>query len=243
MDEAAIIEMYDIERTHWWYRARRMIILHLLHRFLPAREGLRVLDLGCGTGAMLAELERFTDAYGMDGSEEAVALARRRTGAHLFRGLVPDDVPALPGPFDCILMLDLLEHVEDDEQALVVAERQLVAGGTLVLTVPAYQWLYSPRDAYFGHLRRYSREGLKTLLAPRRLEVEYLSFFNTFLFAPVALERVLSRLSHRPPSSDMRLPPAPVNRALEAVFASERFLIPRMTLPFGISLVAVCRRT
>ena len=241
MEDYLYREMYELEATHWWFRARRRIVLSLVHRYLAGTDGPRFLDLGCGTGAMLGELECLGEAVGTDASPDALSYASGHTGARLVEGRVPEDLGKFEGRFDCVLMLDLLEHLDADLESVKAASRLLAPGGILVVTVPAYQWLYAPRDEKHHHRRRYSRGQLRLLLDATGLKVELLSYYNTFLFPPAAAVRLLSRYRSQGAGGDLSVPPAPLNRALEALFASERFILPYMSLPFGLSVISVAR--
>ena len=240
MEKYLYQEMHELEAHHWWFRAKRRVVLSLINRYLDRRAP-RFLDLGCGTGSMLSELEAAGDAVGMDSSPDAISYASRHTGARLLEGTVPGDLVRIRDDFDCVLMLDLLEHLDDDLGSVKAASRLLSPGGILVITVPAYQWLYAPRDQEHHHRRRYSRPQIGSLLLSAGLEVELLSYYNTFLFPPAAIIRLLSKLRGEETGGDLRVPPRALNRALEAVFASERFLLPFLSLPFGLSVISVAR--
>jgi SAM-dependent methyltransferase len=241
MESSLYREMHEFEEAHWWFRAKHRIVLHLIDRFLPLSRRPRFLDVGCGTGGMLKHLESLGEAVGVDVSAEALAFASKQTKARLIQASAPDGLVGLEGGYDCVLMLDLLEHLEDDLGAIRAGASLLSPGGVLIITVPAYQWLYAPRDEYHHHLRRYSRHRLVELIREAGLKVRLASYFNFFLFAPAAVQRILSRIRREEPCPDLSVPPPPFNRALEEVFASERFLLPYLRLPWGLSLVAVCR--
>lgn len=241
MERELYQEMYEQETAHWWFRARRTILLDIIERYRPARARPRFLDLGSGTGAMMEVLARLGDTVGMDFAQDAVEYAAGRGAGTVIQGAIPDDTARIEGRFDCVLMSDLLEHLDDDLAALQSALPLLADGGVLVITVPAYQWLYAPRDAYHHHRRRYSRRGLKRLIQQAGYRIELLSYYNTILFAPAAAARLVSRLRGKEPGPDLSVPPARLNRLAERVFASERRLLGRVPLPFGLSLIAVAR--
>jgi len=241
MEKHLYREMHKLEAQHWWFRAKRRVVISLIEKYLDCRASPRFLDLGCGTGAMLSELEVVGDVVGMDSSPDAISYASRHNGARLLEGTVPGDLARIEGDFDCVLMLDLLEHLDDDLGSLRAASRLLAPGGILVVTVPAYQWLYAPRDREHHHRRRYTRREVGSLLLAAGLEVELLSYYNTFLFPPAAIIRLLSKLRGEETGGDLSVPPRVLNRALETVFASERFLLPCLSLPFGLSIISVAR--
>ncbi len=226
--------------------ARRDVVLALLRRVLNSAasdsRNLAVADIGTGCGATLAELSRRYQAVGMDSSAEAVAFARTH-GSRVVQGSLPDDVPFDPGQFDAVLALDVIEHISDDRAAVSALVRLLKPGGILLVTVPAYPWLWTKRDEYHGHKRRYNAGEFKQVLEAAGLSVEVLTYFNTLLFPLAAVERIFKRLLRLDRAEpDVTIPPAPVNAVMRWVFRLERFLVPHFRLPFGLSLLAVARR-
>lgn len=242
--DAAYVETYaTVEDDHWWFRGRRRILDTVLGGLdLPA--GARILEAGCGPGGNLAMLQRHgtVDAFEID--DAARAHANRRGLADVRPGALPDAVP-FDGPYDVIGLFDVIEHVEDDAAALVALRDRLAPAGRLVLTVPAFMWLWSEHDVVNHHFRRYDRAGLVARLEAAGLAVEHATYFNTLLFPLVAGVRGLHRLrgqSGGGGSDADTIPPPPVNRLLERVFAAERHLVPTRRLPVGVSLLAVARR-
>lgn len=237
-------EYFDLENHHWWFRGRRAVFVRLLNRQPALAEdlqGRRVLDVGCGTGSMLIELARYGSAEGVDAAEEAVALCRQRGLDNVKRA----DGPPLPfesGSFDLVTALDVLEHVEDDAAMVRELQRLLKPGGTLLVSVPAYRFLWGAQDEIAHHRRRYVEGELRALLDSAGLDVVRLSYFNTLLFAPIAAIRI-SRHARRgslEPNSDFRLTKwGFTNRLLTWVFSSEARLLEYVDLPFGVSLLAV----
>lgn len=241
MEKDLYREMYELEAVHWWFRARLAIVLRLVDAGMRGRPRPAFLDVGCGTGGTLRELEKRGTAVGLDSSEDALAFAATRTGARLIRGVVPDDLYAMRERYDCVLLLDVLEHVEEDGASLRAAAGLLKEDGILLATVPAHAWLYAPRDEYHCHRRRYTRRGLSELMAGAGLKADILSYYNCFLFAPAAAGRLWSRWRRVEAGLDLSLPPAPINGLLRAIFGAERFLLPRISLPWGLSVIALGR--
>ncbi len=239
MEEKLYHEMFLLETTHWWFRAKRRIVSYLMERYSPASAHRRILDLGCGTGAMLKFLENKGEVTGLDCSQEALNYAKSRSRARLVQGILPEDLSRVGNGYDCVLMLDLLEHVPEDGVTLEKVRTVLSPQGIVMITVPAYQWLYSPRDSYHHHLRRYSYKDLRKLLTGSGYEILLLSYYNFFLFPLALITRIIDKVLKKEPGPDLSLPPSPVNRILEEIFSSERFLLPRWRLPWGLSLIAV----
>jgi len=136
----------------------------------------------------------------------------------------------------------VVEHIADDDAAIEAIARLLKSSGRLVVTVPAHQWMWSAHDVVNHHQRRYSKRGLKRLIEASPLKLEAIGYFNSLLFPVAVAERLASKVRGKE-DADLSLPPAPLNQALERVFAAERGLIGRVPLPPGLSLFAIASAT
>jgi len=229
-----------LEDHHWWFAARRQIVSHAIRRMAKPPAGARILDAGCGTGGNLAMLGQFGRVTGVEPDETALAFARGRgTSADLVKGMLPDALPFDDATFDLAVLLDVLEHIDDDGAALRRVAAVLKLGGCLLLTVPAFPFLWSGHDELHAHRRRYRRHELAGKIASAGLNVRCVSCFNTWLFPAIAAARLVRRLGVGGALSDLFLPPPPVNAFLRALMASERHAIGRISLPVGVSLI-VC---
>jgi SAM-dependent methyltransferase len=235
----------EFQDTHWWFTARREIVLSLLRRAI--RRGrmqlpLRVVDVGCGAGGMVPYVREFGYAIGVDPSPEAVGFALQN-GIEARPGSLPADVRrAGEDPFDVVLLLDVLEHIDDDAAALRGLRAVLRPGGVLLITVPAFQFLWSQHDVVNEHRRRYTRRALARRLRRAGFALDEISYFNTVLFLPIAAVRLTGRLfRRRQPVPDMVEVHEPFNRILHSLFAVERHALAAVSFPFGVSLIAVAR--
>lgn len=239
MDVAEFEKHEQLEATHWWFEGRRRCIAAVLDAWVGADRTRRILDVGCGTGGMFPLLERYGAVSGAEFSPDARERAQRRfPGVELFPCALPAGLP--PGPYDVITAFDVIEHLDAPEESLRQMRARLSPGGKLVVTVPAFQFLWSKHDEVLQHRRRYSRELLVRHLEAGGLRVLFDSFFNTGLFPAVAAARLLERV--RPPSSgdsDLSPAPAPVNALLTALFGAEGRWLRRRRFPVGVSLIAV----
>jgi len=239
MDPAYVATHVEEDRRHWWFRGRLAVLLAILRRVLPPGHA-RLLELGCGTGNVLAALAEFGEAVGME-THPDLAAAARAAGLDVRQGALPDDLVVPPGWADVVLLLDVIEHVADAGAALAAARRALAPRGLLVVTVPAYPWLWSAHDVALGHRRRYTARGLRRLAEGAGFTVERVSYFNTLLFPVVALARAWKRFTGDA-THDLHRPAPVLNRGLERLFALERYVVPRVPLPFGASLLLLGRR-
>jgi len=237
-----------VEDQHWWFSARRKFIRRLIERFVVTGPPGGYCEIGCGTGgnlSMLAETGTL-DAVEMDAYGLECASARAVPGVRsVSSGFLPDDLP-VTGPYRAVFALDVIEHVEADAASVQSMAALLQEGGMLVITVPAYQWMWSYHDELNQHVRRYSRGELLGLVERAGLQVVYSSHLNMIL-SPMAIlarawEKLLGVFRKPQGSIGMEMPAAWLNRILEAVFSLEQYVAGRVSLPFGLSIVVVATR-
>lgn len=238
MDRAVYDRMAEIDGAHWWFVARRKIIAALIERLVKPPKPARILEVGAGTGSNILLLQRYGAVDAIEPDDDARALASRRTGVEVKGGLLPDGVVLEDGAYDLIVLLDVLEHIPDDRSALGALKAKLKPGGKLLLTVPAAPWMWSAHDVAHHHQRRYTAAQLRKVVEASGFRVKHVSHFNTLLFPLIAAVRLVGKIA-RKEGGDDAMPPAPVNAALGAIFGAERWLAPRLNLPFGVSLALV----
>jgi SAM-dependent methyltransferase len=240
MDRDYERQTHRAEDRHWWYRGRRTVLDGAIAA-LELPPGARILDAGCGSGRNMVDLAAVGTVTGVELSETSVALARERAAGEVIAGSVLE-MPFADGSFDLAVSLDVIEHLEDDLGALRELRRTVVPGGTLLVTVPAYSWLWSGHDEINHHHRRYTRRSLQRvaeLAGWRQLRTTY---FNSLLLPMAILLRVLDRVNTKTTESslDLWIPPEPVNRLLELPLTLEAALIARGgRIPAGLSLLSV----
>lgn len=238
MDARIYAEMAALEERHWWFAARRKILGKMLASLrLPADA--QILEAGCGTGGNLDMLARHGRVYGMETNAQALEFAAAKGTATIAAGRLPAPIPFSDQKFDLIALLDVLEHLDEDAAALDALRARLKPGGWLLLTVPAYPFLWSRHDELHHHKRRYVAGGLRGVIEGAGYRVQYLSYFNTWLFPMIAAARLAGAGSGH--SGDLAMPNRFINALLTKIFASERLLLGRIALPFGVSLLALAR--
>jgi SAM-dependent methyltransferase len=240
MNPAEYAAMFAVEDRHWWYVGVRREVERWLGHIRPADgRKLRILDAGCGTGGLLANLRTPGWRVGVEISAHGIGFARTRS----LTALAQASVSALPfgdESFDAVVSIDVLCHAGVEErQAVEEASRVLRPGGLLLVQVPAFEWLYGEHDAAVWTKRRYRRAEIAALLAGAGLTARRSAYRNALLFPAAAIARIAKRGRRYSDEarSDVRPVPAPVNRFLSSVLALERRL--RVAFPFGLSVFCV----
>jgi ubiquinone/menaquinone biosynthesis C-methylase UbiE len=239
MNAAEYETMFRVEERHWWFRALHSLILDTLTRAVPHWHGCKILDAGCGTGAILARLGRTDDRVGIDLADEGIAFCRKRGLKTVVRG----DVMSLPFPnesFDAIICSSVLYHqwVGDVDQALREFFRVLRPGGVLILNLPAYRFLHSPHDEAVMTARRFTRPEVRSALDQAGFEIRRITYWTTLLFPLAFVARTLGGSSQGRDFEAGRV----TNAILGAVMTGERFLLGLVSLPFGVAILAVARK-
>ncbi len=236
------LQTHRVEDRHWWYRGRRRVLEPTIARLgLPARA--RILDAGCGSGRNMVELARHGEVTGVELSDASADLARERHVGEVLEGSVME-MPFPAERFDLAVCLDVIEHLEDDRGALRELRRVVAPGGALLLTVPAYQWLWSGHDEINHHHRRYSRATLLEAARDAGWRCERTTHFNSLLLPVAIVLRAMERLHAKTTESslDLWVPPAPLNWVLQQPLNLEAAVLARGGgIPAGLSLLAVLR--
>lgn len=237
------IEMYriffNIQKQHWWFVTKKDIILDTIGRHLKFKSSSMILDIGCGSGLMLNDLEKIGQTNGMDMSNEAIQFSKEIFAGPVKQGSLPYQVPYPASTFELITALDVIEHIDDDVASLEAIKRLLSTSGKAVITVPAYMFLWSEFDEMNEHKRRYTLTELQQKLITAGFHIEKISYFNTLLFPIVYIVRKVNNILGRDGASDVDMPGGIVNHSLKTIFGIEKFLLRFCRLPFGVSILAV----
>jgi len=241
MDPSLYPRMAAVEDRHWWFASRRAICARILDRVtLPT--GAAILEPGCGTGGNFPMLARRGKLYAMDADPSALNFAASRGLAEVAEGSLPGHIPFGDMRFDLVVMTDVLEHLDDEAGSLRALHARLKPGGSILLTVPALQWLWSEHDVTHHHRRRYQAEELRRLASAAGFKVDYLSYYNFILFPLIAGVRILQRMRPSPANGangrhDLAMPSRRLNAVLTGLFSSERHFLGATRFPIGISLI------
>lgn len=202
--------------------------------------GLRILDVGCGTGANLEMLSSFGEAEGVDISEEALTFCKSK-GLKVQKGLV-EELPFEDDSFDVVTGLDVIEHLDDDVAGLKEMFRVTRQGGRALIFVPAFMWLWGVQDDISHHRIRYTKKQIVERLTKAGFRVERATYANITFFTPILLGRLLMRLTGIKPESENNVNVSALNGIFGKLFGAERHFLKWANLPFGVSIVVVARK-
>jgi len=245
MDRIAFDSMLALQSSHWWYRGRRAILRAAISRLVSPPDGARILEAGCGPGGNLALLSEFGNVDAFDPDSWAVARAGEGHGtARVLEGGLPGAIPVpFDGPYDLIAALDVVEHLDQPVAALAALVSRLGPAGRMLLTVPAYPWMFSSHDRLHHHKRRYTRATLRHDLEQAGLTPLFLGHFNALLLAPAVALRFAQRLFPRLEGGDERHGSSGrVNEMLAIMFAAEAPMVTRLALPIGLSILCIAQK-
>lgn len=252
MEERQRLLEVEVEPFHWWFAARRAIVSRLLKDLVPPRRDKLIVDVGCGGGSMVADLGDSYSVLGVDPSETAIESAQQRFPDIEFTcGPVQHALADREEPADAFLLMDVLEHVEDDRALLLTLIDLLRPGGFILITVPADMSLWSTHDVALGHQRRYDAESLSRLWEGTPTRLLLLSHFNRRLLPAIRIVRRAKRLwarARRGAPSDNVLHPPFLNSILLRIFRGEGNVLVRALRSerpgygAGVSLLAVLQK-
>lgn len=230
---------FKCEDNHWWFVARRRIIKKMMRKLSKDEIPFSILEVGAGTGGNLRMLSEFGPLSAIEMDAAACELANSRNICTVKQGALPNALP-FDERFDIICMLDVLEHIQADYASLIQLKNYLKPNGKIVLTVPAYMWLWSAHDDVNQHVRRYTKQQLSDLVSKAGLNIRYMTYYNTLLFPLIVFIRFVNKWTNsRSKESDLIMPSRAMNACLRILFESERWLMPWVSYPFGVSVLAV----
>ena len=241
MDRQAYTEMAEVEDKLWWYISRRKIIQKILDSFVTKKAANRILEVGCGSGGNLNLLAQYGQLHAVEHDENMRDLAANKQLCQVLPATLPNPLPC-EGQFDLICMFDVLEHIDERLESLTMIGKFMKPGGLLAITVPAYMFLWSPHDDAVHHKIRYTLTDLKKLVRAVGYEIRCASYFNFFLFPAIVVFRLLRRWFGKPASTDFDLPNPIMNRLYTAVFGLEKYCLPGLRFPCGLSIIIIAQK-
>ncbi len=244
--------MDEVEGSHWWFVGRRAILetflsgivkhLKSVHSEIAANghRALRILDVGCGTGANIEMLSAFGEAEGVDVSDDALEFCRKK-GLKVQKGLA-ETLPYTDETFELTTALDVIEHLDDDIAGLREMFRVTKSGGYSLFFVPAFMWLWGVQDDISHHRIRYTRKQIVERIEKAGYKVERATYANWTFFPPILAGRTLMKLTGIKPESENNINVSALNGLFGTLFSTERFWLKNFNFPFGVSIVVVARK-
>jgi len=232
-------DMYKTEATHWWHKSKRRFVKQFITTY-AGKKNITILDIGCGTGKNMEELAQYGDVWGVDASDDALSFCKKRGLTQIKKGMV-EHLPFKKDVFNVVCALDILEHVDD---CVVIKEikRVLKDDGYVVITVPAFSWLWSKWDEILHHKRRYTKKSLKAVLEKEGLFIRRNTYIYFFLTIPLFIIRKLKQLWSSPYSSDFQMNNDIINKILFTLSELEQQWINRYDMPFGTSVLCIAQK-
>lgn len=236
-------DLYREEKNYWWSRARRNLINRFIRKLALLSDSTMVLDVGCGGGALLSSLQGCRKLFGLEPSIQGAIQSAAKTRARIVRGNA-EDLPFKKGHFDILTSLDTIEHVDDDSKALRNFHHVLNDKGIVVLTVPAFKFLWSPRDVLLGHKRRYTAAGLKLLLKKVGFKIIKCSYINSFYFPGLFLYSLSKRIvrPYSKPKTDILLLPGWIAALFSFILKVEESILLHMNIPLGTAVLCIAKK-
>ena len=240
MRQDLYLELYRVEDQHWWHRQKRRVIHDLIKRYCP--EPGRVLDVGCGAGKFLLELQQL--GWQTDGIDTVLAQSHKRGLTIQPADLQTQPLPYSKNYFSLVVCLDTLEHMSDDQRLVKEMARVTKTKGIIIISVPAYQWLFSYWDKILGHFRRYNQKTLRRAIAKDQLKIKFISYYFSFLLLPAMFVRLVKVVTRQKRQSDFATDPLPVftHSMVSFLGGLELLWLKRFKIPFGLSLVGVFQK-
>jgi SAM-dependent methyltransferase len=241
MDGEAYKEMIELQEKHWWFVARRDVIQSFMKLQMKENSTSKVLEIGCGVEGNVGLLSQSDSYLGIDMHKPAIDYCSEKFPQFNFHCTRVEDIPQefSSNKFDSIYILDVLEHIDDQLAILKSTQHYLTQNGKILLTVPAFEFLWSPHDDFVHHVRRYTKNGLKKTVEEAGYKVERISYFNSILFPLALIQRLGMRLMKKKLSTHLSTPPTVINWLFTWIFAKEAWILKHTNLPVGLSIMAV----
>lgn len=231
-------ELAELENSYWWHVAKRQLITEVLSKFAPP-PGLLV-EGGIGSSRNLLEFSQLGyDVTGFDVMPEAIELGRQKGLSHVAVHDLEQPWPVAAQSLRAVVLLDVIEHVQNPVTVLSHVKRALRPDGAAIVTVPAYQWMFSEWDRLLGHYRRYSTSMLQQQASDAGLKVVWTTHWNSFTFPAAVATRCWERLFSSRRTADFPRVSPRVNNLLLGAARLERRLLLSVGVPFGLSVVGV----
>ena len=236
-------DLYRIEDKYWWAKAHQKVIISLLESTVNLSSLKRILDIGCGGGGLLSRLKSYGQGYGIDLSLKAIKYCKMRQLSNIICGQA-NSLPIKHESFDVICAVELMEHVEDEQVLLGEFSRIMKKGAILLITAPAFNFLFSKHDEWVGHKRRYTVAGVKTILSSAGFKIIQASYFHMLLFPVLFVMSKWGRFASAAQKKQTVVElPLFLNQLLTLLLCAEiPILKQKISLPFGSSVIVLAQK-
>jgi ubiquinone/menaquinone biosynthesis C-methylase UbiE len=238
-------EYYHLERKNWWFLARKAILKNQISELVKSKTNLKILNVGAALGASTLMLKQFGEVTSLEYDKSCCDFVKKELGLEFINGSITE-LPFPDNEFDLVCAFDVVEHVEDDIKAISELHRVCKSDGYTFTTVPTFSFLWSDHDVINEHKRRYTISNYLSLFDPKMASIKFRSYFNFWLFFPIAVVRVLLSYFGRtkknePVKSDFgKVKVGFISKILFYIFKSETFFLKRgIRLPVGVSLMVI----
>lgn len=243
MQEVVYHSNYEIEETYFWFLARNEILKKIIKNNTNLNSGDKVIDIGCGTGGFAQVLlNESYDVTCLDTEELAIEYCKKRGIKNLYLGDLKSYLSKHDNKFKAAFMLDVIEHIPDDQEVVNDVYKILEDKGYFIAAVPAFQWLWSKHDEIHMHYRRYNIKNFSKLFLNAGFKIDYVSYFNSFLFLPAVLKRFIDKITKNENDKPVDEVSSTVNNLFYKIFKSEKNLLGKFKFPFGLSIILIARK-
>tara|TARA_B100000989_G_scaffold81290_1_gene57976 strand:- start:1624 stop:2334 length:711 start_codon:yes stop_codon:yes gene_type:complete len=236
MNNETFLRHITHQKKHWWFQARKQIIFNLIKQ-IKFQKKINILDFGAGSGVNTEMLTHFgaVDVF----EKNKVALKNLKQKLRIKNSYSKFNMKK--NYYDFILLADVIEHIKKPRQTLNILRKLLKKNGLILITVPAYQFLYSKKDISLGHYRRYSKSSLANEI--KNFKIKKVSYFNTFLFPIIAIMTLWNKFFKIDYIKNVeKTPNFLINKFLYSIFYFEKYFLKFFNFPFGISIYALIKK-
>jgi SAM-dependent methyltransferase len=233
MDKSVYTRQFKTHDGHWWFESRKSIIKSLLTNIITNK--INILDFGCGVGANLEMLASFGNVFYYDKNKGVTSIIK--SNKNFFKMKMIRNLKKYKKKFDLIVALDVIEHIDDDSKVVNYLSSLIKKNGRILITVPAYNFLFSVKDTILHHKRRYTKSSLNKIVNKKfhMIKITYFNFFLSPLIIPSII--ILKFLNINYIDVAERKPNVIVNFFLRKIFTFEKFFLKNMNFPFGVSIL------
>lgn len=231
-------ELYEFHKseqeTNWWFKARKNIVSNTINKYITKKDN-KILEIGCGYGIMTTMLNNQGEVDGIEPYADCYNYLRKNVKGNFIKKSILDYNTTKK--YDIVALFDVLEHIEDDSKTVQKIRNLLNKNGKVILTVPAYMFLWSHHDDTNKHYRRYTNKTLTELFEKNGFKIKKISYFNTLLF-PLAVIQKITQTKKSKTFSPNKL----LNCTFYKIFNIESRIVPNINFPFGVSLILIAEK-